>query len=75
MKKDQGEKDFPRYLMMIAERRVFLSFRQAVVAYNAGQVPCDFGELVLHEDFTVTDMTHEDMSRISSLADEYSGNK
>lgn len=61
--------------MKIGGQRIFLSFHDARVAYDAGTIKVEFGRYVLWADLTMQKMTPEDKQRISDAADEYSASK
>lgn len=67
--------DFPKYLMKVNGDRMFLTFREAYVAYNSGSDKVEFGRYVLDENFHVRKMTEEDRDKISDAAEAYDASK
>jgi len=71
---------FPRYLMSITmadghrERR-FVPLREAGVTFDSGWARVEIVGLVLEADFSVRDVTPDERSRISEIAEEYSSSK
>ncbi|MEI7709656.1 MAG: hypothetical protein WCI76_02995, partial [bacterium] len=50
---------FPKYLMRIDEKLMFMSLQAAAAAFDNGFVKVDFGRYVLNADDSVTKMRHK----------------
>lgn len=68
-------KQFPLFLMKIGDKREFLPIREAGIAIDNGWTAVEVVGLVLEADFSVRDITREEASRISDIADENSASK
>ena len=66
---------FPKYLMKVGEKRIFLKFAEAAQVYNSGTCNVSFGQYVLDSDFSVRKMEDNDRKKISRAADAYSASK
>ncbi|MDX1535330.1 MAG: hypothetical protein R3346_01020 [Candidatus Spechtbacterales bacterium] len=68
-------KDFPLYLMLCNNKKLWLSIQRAGVLYDCGHADVKIGGRVLESDGKERAITDEEQARISEIADEYSGSK
>lgn len=63
------------YLVKVDKQRMFLTFTQAVTAYNNPFIKFSFGRYVMDEKFLVFRMTDEDRERVASVAEKCGENQ
>lgn len=66
---------FPMYLMIIEGERCFLSLQEAGKVFDNGHINVSIGNLVRESDRSVRNITPEEVTKISEVADEYSADK
>jgi len=70
-----GDERFPRYQMFVDDNELWQSLREAGRTYDFGFAPVRIGGKVLDQGGLVRDITDEEKSRISEIAEEYSDSK
>ncbi|GEM_PF-3349396 len=71
----QRTDEFPLYKMLIDSEEHWLPLRRAGVAYDSGSIPVEIGGAVLDGAGVTREITDEERSQISDIADEYSASK
>lgn len=70
--------EFPRYMMIVNERKLFVTMPVAGEMYNGNWVKVEIGGLVLEREgdsITARDITAEERRKISQIADSISNSK
>ncbi len=68
-------RQFPLFLLKIDGKQKFLTMREAGIMFDSNFSNVENMRLVLEEDFSVRDITKEETSQMSEIADEHSASK
>ena len=66
---------FPKIGMTVNGKKGFKSLSEAVPLFDSGWAVVELTDEVLLSDYSIRELTPEESSRLSDLADEYSGSK